>query len=126
MTEVVLGSPTVTIFAEHGPLVDDIADEIRARGAATHTVSVEAGWLASTTRALMMLDSRAGVSAVNELCDSGVSGVHVVALVSDTSRDQMAEVCDTCAERNDFQVMHVDDDDVAARAAEEVVGPHRS
>src|SRR5664279_3416600 len=75
------GSPTVTIFADHGPLVSRIGEELRARGAATHTISIESGWLESVARALVIGDSRAGLSAVRDLCERPTVPALVVVLL---------------------------------------------
>lgn len=119
------GSPTVTIFADHGPLVSQIGEELRARGAATHTVSIEAGWVDSTSYALVLLDSPAGISAVRDLCDRAVADVHVVALLADEPESGVEELCDRCAERHGLVMIRATEDDLVARVVDEVVGGPR-
>ncbi len=115
-------SPTVTIYAQHTPLIAQIADEVRARGASTHTVSIETGWVATVSRALMVLDSPAGMSAVRGLCESEPHGARVVALLSDDSDVDAQDLCDRCIERHDLVILHRDDHDVVERAVDELVG----
>ncbi len=126
MSEFAAGSPTVTIFADHGPLVNEIADEIRARGAATHTVSIEAGWIDSISRALVVLDSAAGMSAVRSLCDLDSADAHVVALLTEASLPGAEDCCDRCADRHDIIMLRSGDADLVGRVVDEVVEGRRS
>lgn len=119
-------SPTVTIYARHTPLVAEIADEVRARGASTHTVSVETGWVPTVSRALMVLDSPAGMSAVRGLCEADPHGTRVVALLTDRSDVDAADLCDRCVERHELVVLRSEDDDVVERAVDELVAAPRS
>lgn len=115
-------SPTVTIYARHTPLIAAIADEVRARGASTHTVSIETGWVRTVSRALMVLDSPAGMSAVRGLCEADPHGARVVALVADDSDVDAEDLCDRCIERHDLVIVHSTDDDVIGRTVDELVG----
>lgn len=115
-------SPTVTIYAKHTPLIAAIADEVRARGASTHTVSVETGWVRTVSRALMVLDSPAGMSAVRGLCEADLHGTRVVALLTEESDVSAEDLCDQCIARHDLVIVHSDDDDVIERTVDELVG----
>jgi hypothetical protein len=118
-------SPIVTIYADHGQLVTEIADAIRARGAATHTVSIETGWVASVSRALLMLDSPAGLSAARALCDVDDPFAHVVALLTHESGAEAEDLSDRCVQRHGLVAMRAENDDVVAQVADEIVGTHR-
>lgn len=119
-------SPTVTIYASHTPLIAAIADEVRARGASTHTVSIETGWVRTVSRALMVLDSPAGMSAVRGLCEADSHGARVVALVTEESDVSAGDLCDQCIERHDLVIVRGVDDDVIERTVDELVGPRQS
>lgn len=119
-------SPTVTIYARHTPLIAAIADEVRARGASTHTVSIETGWVRTVSRALMVLDSPAGMSAVRGLCDAEPHGARVVALLTDDANVDAEDLCDRCIERHDLVILHSEDDDVVDRVVDELVGASQS
>ncbi|MGJ9422978.1 hypothetical protein [Aeromicrobium sp. CF3.5] len=112
----------MTIYARHTPLIARIADEIRARGASTHTVSIETGWVKTVSRALMVLDSPAGMSAARGLCEADPHGTRVVALLTDESDVDAEDLCDRCIERHDVVVLRSADDDVVERAVDELVG----
>lgn len=118
------GSPTVTIFADHGPLVTRIGDELLARGASTHTVSVESGWLESASRAVVDMDSQAGRSAARDLCDRPAVPTRVVALLPEGMDIDTEDLCDKCRDRHDLVVLSASQTDVVDRVAEEVVGPN--
>lgn len=121
-------SSTVTIFADYGPLVNEIADEIRARGAATHTISVEAGWIDSVSHALLVLDSAAGMSAVRALCRMSGTSAHVVALITEDSAVDAVDavdLCDWCSEGHDLVMLRESEIDVVERVTDEVVGTDR-
>ncbi len=115
-------SPTVTIYAHHSPLIARIADEVRDRGASTHTVSIETGWVRTVSRALVVLDSAAGRSAVRGLCEADPHGARVVALLADPSDAEAEDLCERCVERHDMVVLRGDGDDVISRAVDELVG----
>lgn len=132
-------SPTVTIFAQHTPLIAQIADEVRARGASTHTVSIETGWVPTVSRALMVLDSPAGMSAVRGLCEADPrDDLRVVALLTDDADADAEDLCDRCIERHDLVIVRADADadsasihdadsasvnDLVERTVDELVGP---
>ena len=124
MTLHAVEAPMVTIFADHGPLVARIADEIRDRGASTHTVSVEAGWLASVSRALVVVDSPAGLSAVRELCEIDAVPARVVALFTGRALAEAEDLCDRCVDRHRMTLMRSSDDNLLDRVADELVGQH--
>lgn len=115
---------TVAVFADHGPLVNRIAETLRERGATTHTISVEAGWVASVSRAVVVLDSAAGMSAMRDLSERAEVFAHVVALLPAESDEVMAELCDRCAERHHLVTIRSEDVDVVDRVADEVMDDH--
>ena len=122
MIDVTAPGPTVTIYARHGELVSRIADEIRERGASTHTISIETGWVSSVSRALMVLDSPAGMSAVRGLCEADPHVSRIVALLTADADVDAQDLCDRCVERHDMVILHADTDDVVDRVVDEIVG----
>lgn len=122
MASVTTPGPIVTIYAQHGPLIEQIAEQVRERGASTHTVSIETGWVSSVSRAIMVLDCPAGMSAVRALCDADPYGARVVALLTEHSVVEAEDLCDRCIERHDLVVLRTADGDVIDRAVDEVVG----
>lgn len=117
-----LDGPIVTIFADDGPLVSEIAEKIRERGAGTHTVSVDVGWVDSASRALLVLDSVAGMSAVRALSDLPDAGAHVVALITDESNADAETWCERCTYRHDLVLVWSGQTDLAEQVADQVVG----
>jgi len=120
------GSPTVTIFADHGPLASRIGEELRARGAATHTISIESGWLESVSRALVIGDSRAGLSAVRDLCERPTVPALVVVLLPECADVATEDLYASCSERHGLVTVRANEKDLVARVADEVVGSHRT
>ncbi len=116
------GSPTVTIFADHGPLVNQIGEELRARGAATHTVSIEVGWIESVSYGLVLLDSPAGISALRDLSERAVGDVRVVALMNGHSRSEVEELATRCSKRHGLVMVRTAGDDLVERVVDEVLG----
>lgn len=122
-------SPTVTIFADHGPLVSEIVEQIQARGAGTHTVSIEVGWVEPVSCAVLVLDSAAGMSAIRALSDLPTVGGRVVAVITDPDHAEARTLCEGCRDRHDLVMMRLGADAPAEQIAEQVaaqlVGGHR-
>lgn len=112
--------PTVTIFADHGPFVSEIVGEIQARGAGTHTVSIEVGWVEPISCAVLVLDSAAGMSAIRALSDLPAVGGRVVAVLTDPDHVEARTLCEGCTDRHDLVMMNLGSDDSAGHVAEQV------
>lgn len=115
------GSPTVTIFADHGPLVTQIGEELRSRGAATHTVSIEVGWVESVSFGLIVLDSPAGVAALRDLSERDVGQVRVVALMTGRPQSGVEELVQRCTALHGLVLVHGPADDLVERVVHEVL-----
>ncbi len=122
MESVTTPGPIVTIYAQHSLLIDQIAEKVRERGASTHTVSVDTGWVSSISRAIMVLDCPAGMSAVRALCDADPYGARVVALLTEDSVVEAEDLCDRCTETHDLVVLRTGTEDVVDRVVDEVMG----
>ncbi len=119
-------SPVVTIFADQGPLISEIVEKIRARGARTHTVSVDVGWVDSVSCAVLVLDSTAGMSAMRALSDlPAEGGAQVVVLMADQPTTDAERLCEGCRERHDLIMMRLGRADLSDQIADRVVGDHR-
>ncbi len=118
-------SPVVTIFGDQGPLVSEIDTKIRDRGARTHTVSVDVGWVDSVSCALVVLDSTAGMSALRALSDLPDSRVNVVVVMAEQASPDAERLCEGCRERHHLVMMRAGQTDLADRIADQIVGDHR-
>ncbi|MGA8850825.1 MAG: hypothetical protein WB508_03810 [Aeromicrobium sp.] len=125
MTEADADSPVVTIFADQGPLVSEIDTKIRDRGATTHTVSVDVGWIDSVSCALVVLDSTAGMSAMRALSDLPDSRVNVVVVMAEEVSPDAERLCEGCRERHHLVTMRANQTDLADRIADQIVGDRR-
>jgi hypothetical protein len=121
MESVTTPGPIVTIYAQHSVLIEQIAEKVRDRGASTHTVSVDTGWVSSVSRAIMVLDCPAGMSALRALCDADPYGARVVALLTEHSEVEAQDLCDRCIERHDLVVLRTRDDGTVDRVVDEVM-----
>jgi hypothetical protein len=100
---------TVTLFGDRDALDRAISDELERRGCRIHSVSIESGWLASTTNAVVRLDSAAGASALRGLTAASGPGVHVVATSVEppTTPDsaRLRHLCEECGANHEVSLI---------------------
>lgn len=98
----------VTLFGDNDALDHALSDELGRRGTRTHTVSVETGWLASATHAVVRIDTAAGALALRELTTGAQPPAHVVAVCEisdDSTADRLRELCRQCGEHHDMSLI---------------------
>jgi hypothetical protein len=100
---------TVTLFGDHDALDQAISEELGRRGCRTHSISVEAGWLASTTHAVVRLDTAPGASALEGLATAHCQGVHLVAICENPetalAANQLRHQCEECGASNEVSLI---------------------
>jgi hypothetical protein len=99
---------TVTLFGDHDAIDQAISDELGRRGCRTHSISVKTGWLASTTNAVVRLDTAAGASALEGLTVARGPSVHVIAICvdSDTADSgRLRHICEDCSSTHDVSLL---------------------
>lgn len=100
---------TVTLFGDRDALDQAISDELERRGCRIHSVSVESGWLASTTNAVVRLDSAAGASALRGLTAASGPGVHLVATCAEPPATldaaRLRHLCEECGASHDVSLI---------------------
>ena len=78
MTDVNMSGRTVTVYGGSDVLDQALGDELGRRGCSTHNVTTSTGWLATSTRAVVRLDTPAGDSAFRALTASDQPRAHIV------------------------------------------------
>ncbi|MBC7632143.1 hypothetical protein [Aeromicrobium sp.] len=97
ITDLNLSGTTVTLFGESDPLDVALVDELGRRGCSTHSVTVPSGWLASSTHAIIRLDTPAGRSAFDGLINGAGASSRVVAVCEvPPDADSSARTSDEC------------------------------
>lgn len=123
-------SLTVTTFGDHDVIDHALTDELERRGCRTHTVSIETGWLSSTTHAVIRLDTAAGASALAGLTSLVGQGAHVVVICQEPgdARDseRLRRLCEECGSTHHVSLIwHDSVDSFEAHAADGVDAPAR-
>lgn len=108
--------PTVTIFGNSDDLTAAVADEVVALGSSAHLVLVPTGWITSGNRAVIMLDTVAGRSAVEALCELDDLVVEIVGLSAAPPEGDVARWCDGCDLRHHLTLLAIDPADTAQAA----------
>jgi hypothetical protein len=100
---------TVTLFGHHDAIDQAISEELGRRGCRTHSVSVESGWLPSTTNAVVRLDTAAGASALEDLMAARRPGVHIVAISEESgeSADRLRHLCEECGSTHEVSLLRL-------------------
>jgi hypothetical protein len=100
---------TVTLFGDHDAIGQAISEELERRGCRTHAVSIETGWLSSSTNAIVRLDTAAGASALEGLTDGDGSGAHIVATCVDPDEgpdsERLRHLCEECSASHEVSLI---------------------
>lgn len=109
MSELLTDRPLVTVFGDHDALDAALNEELDRRGRMTHTITTPLGWLKSVKHAVIRINTKSGVQALQDLAYRDVPPSQVIA-VCELSRDdataaQVAELCRRCGDHHDVTLI---------------------
>ncbi|MCW2801731.1 MAG: hypothetical protein JWQ70_3203 [Aeromicrobium sp.] len=100
---------TVTLFGDADAIDQAISEELGRRGCRTHSISMETGWLASTTNAIVRIDTPAGASALEALSSANGRSVHVVAICQGLEDSELSgrlrHLCEECSTSHEVSLI---------------------